>query len=68
MLNSRILLCLRVLRTSARIAHRQIKALLVFKMPALQGILGWVARLANGGSDAFAEIDEEFDYSNPVLV
>lgn len=67
-LNSRLLLRLRVLGTPACIAHRQIETLLVFLVPALQGILGWITQLTNGRPDAFAELDEEFDRSNPIFV
>jgi hypothetical protein len=62
-----LLLRLRVIGTPAHIAHRQIETLLVFPVPALQGVLGWLTQLTNGCPDTFAELDEEFDRSNPVF-
>ncbi|MBA8879280.1 hypothetical protein FHW16_002998 [Phyllobacterium myrsinacearum] len=57
-----------VLRMDAfLIPHRQIQALLVFAVPALRGILGWVTQLMNGGIDTFAELDKELNRSNPAL-
>ena len=67
-LDSRLLLRLRVLGDSARTAHRQIESLLVFAVPALQGILGWLTQLTDGRPDAFAELDVQLDRSNPVFV
>ncbi|KIQ35403.1 hypothetical protein RT97_06035 [Variovorax paradoxus] len=64
MLDSRLLLRLRVLGDSARIAHRQIEPLLVFAVPALQDILGRITQLTNGRPDAFAELDIQLDRSN----
>ena len=57
----------------ARIARRQIESMLIFPVPALQGILGWVTQLADGWPDAFAEPDAEFilssyEYMNYLLV
>jgi hypothetical protein len=68
LLNSCGLLRPRVLGFPARIAHRQIQPLLIFPVPALRGILGWVTQLMDGWSHAFAEPDVEFDRSNPVFV
>jgi hypothetical protein len=47
--------------------------MLIFPVPALQGILGWVTQLADGWPDAFAELDAEFilssyEYMNYLLV
>lgn len=67
-LDSRLLLRLRVFGDSARIAHMQIEPLLVFAVPVLQGILGWVTQLTNGRPDAFAGLDVQLDRSNPVFV
>ncbi len=67
-LNSCLLLRLRVLGFPARIADRQIEPLLIFPVPALQGILGWVTQLTDGWPHAFAEFDVELDRSNPVFV
>jgi hypothetical protein len=44
-LNSGFLLRLRAPGFPARIAHRQIEPLLIFPVPALQGILGWASNL-----------------------
>lgn len=67
-LNSRLLLCLSVLRGSHCTAQRQIEALLVFAVPALQGILGRVTQMTNGRPDTFAQLDVELDRSDPVFV
>lgn len=55
-------------RSTRPVAHRQIEPSLIFPMPALQGIFGWVTQLTNGWPDAFAELDVELNRSNPVFV
>ncbi len=62
------LLFLRELSCSARIARWQVELLLVLVVPALQRILGWITKLPDGRSDAFAQLDVELNRSNPIFV
>lgn len=49
-------------------ASAQIKALLVLSMPALEGVLGWVAELANGQADSLPQLDVQMNSTKPILV
>ena len=57
-------------RTLAPDAHSPstIELLLVFPIPALQGILGWVTQLPDCWSDALAHLDVKIDCSHSVFV
>ena len=67
-LNSRLLLNLRIFGGPDRTAHTQIETLLEFPAPALQGILSWIPKLTNGCFNTFAEPDVQLDRSNSVFV
>ena len=49
-------------------ANLQITTLLVLPIPAFKRVLCRVAQLANGRSNAPAELDVEFDGSNSIFV
>src|SRR5574343_643566 len=67
-LDRRSFLGLRELGFSACVAGWQIKTLLVFTEPALQGILGGVTQLTDCGSDALAQLYIELNCSDSVFV
>ena len=61
-------LLVRELWFPARVAHWQVEVFLILAIPTLQGILGWVTQLPDGGPDALAELDVELDGSNSVWI
>jgi hypothetical protein len=63
-----LFLILGVFRLGTRIALGQIATELVPTEPTLQCILGRVPQLANGCSNALAELDVQLDRPNPVLI
>jgi hypothetical protein len=66
-LNRSFLLRLGVPR-SANVAGRQVMALLKLPEPALESVLRWIAELANGQADSFAQLDVEPHGSKSIFV
>jgi len=66
--DSQLLLLVRILRLRAHIAHRQVARSFEFPMPALESVLCGVAQLKDGRRGAFAQLDVELERSNAVLV
>ena len=67
-LDGRILLRLRELGFFTRIPHRQVQPILILSVPGFQCILGGVAQLTDGWSNALAQLDIELYGSDSVFV